>query len=66
VFQELTPPEGLVSTESFDDFPGESLNTVRLSEADGKEVCDAVLASGMQGGAAERVDRLDEYLRATA
>lgn len=77
-YQEITPPERLVSTESFDDYPGESLNTVILSEEDGKttitvtilypskEVRDAVLESGMPDGASETYDRLAEYLRTMA
>jgi uncharacterized protein YndB with AHSA1/START domain len=76
VYQEIAPPERLVSTESFDDYPGETLNTLILSEEDGKttytvtvlypskEVRDAVLESGMQEGASESFDRLAEYLRA--
>src|ERR1700686_760274 len=36
VYQEIVPPERLVSTESFDDYPGESLNTLVLFEKDGK------------------------------
>lgn len=76
VYQEIAPPERLVSTESFDDYPGETLNTLILSEEDGKttytvtvlypskEVRDAVLASGMQEGASESFDRLAEYLKA--
>ena len=78
VYQELTPPERLVFTESFDDYPGESLNTLVLSEEDGKttitttvlypskEVRDAVLGSGMPDGASQTYDRLAEYLRAMA
>jgi uncharacterized protein YndB with AHSA1/START domain len=74
VYQEIAPPERLVSTESFDDYPGESLNTVVLTENDGKttltvtvlypskEVRDAVLNSGMEAGASETYDRLAEYL----
>jgi uncharacterized protein YndB with AHSA1/START domain len=76
VYQEIAPPERLVSTESFDDYPGETLNTLVLSEEDGKttytvtvlypskEVRDAVLESGMQEGASESFDRLAEYLKA--
>jgi uncharacterized protein YndB with AHSA1/START domain len=76
VYQEIAPPERLVSTESFDDYPGETLNTLILSEEDGKttytvtvlypskEVRDAVLESGMQEGASESFDRLAEYLQA--
>ena len=78
VFQEVMPPEGLVTTESFDDYPGESLNTLTLSEEEGrttmttrvlypsKEVRDAVIQSGMQEGASETFDRLTEYLPSMA
>jgi uncharacterized protein YndB with AHSA1/START domain len=74
VYQEIAPPERLVSTESFDDYPGESLNTLTLSEEDGKttftitvryasqEVRDAVIKSGMEHGAAECYDKLAEML----
>jgi uncharacterized protein YndB with AHSA1/START domain len=74
VYQEITPPERLVSTESFDDYPGESLNTLILSEDDGKttftitvryasqEIRDAVIKSGMEHGAAECYDKLAEML----
>jgi uncharacterized protein YndB with AHSA1/START domain len=73
-YQEITPPERLVSTESFDDYPGESLNTLILSEEDGKttftitvryasqEIRDAVIKSGMEHGAAECYDKLAEML----
>jgi uncharacterized protein YndB with AHSA1/START domain len=76
VYQEVAPPERLVSTESFDDYPGETLNTLTLSEEEGrttytvtvlypsKEVRDAVLESGMQDGASESFDRLAEHLQA--
>jgi uncharacterized protein YndB with AHSA1/START domain len=78
VYREATPPSRLVTTESFDDHPGESLNTVVLSEEGGgtritttvlypsKEVRDAVLASGIPDGAAQTYDRLAEYVRAPA
>ncbi len=74
VYQEITPPEWLVSTESFDDYPGESVNTLILSEEDGKttftitvryasqEIRDAVIKSGMEHGAAECYDKLAEML----
>jgi uncharacterized protein YndB with AHSA1/START domain len=74
VYQEITPPERVVTTESFDDYPGESLNTLALTEEDGKtrytvtvlyadkETRDAVLASGMSEGAAETLERLAEHL----
>lgn len=78
VYQEIAPPERLVTTESFDDYPGESLNTLVLSEEGGrttvtvivcyptKETRDAVIDSGMPDGAAQTYDRLAEYLRASA
>jgi uncharacterized protein YndB with AHSA1/START domain len=78
VYQEVTPPERLVSTESFEDYPGESLNTLTLSEKDGKttltvtvlypsrEVRDAVIGSGMARGAGETYDRLAEHLKTLA
>ena len=74
VFQEVSPYDRLVTTESFDDYPGESLNTMTLTEQDGvttmtttvlyesQEMRDAVIQSGMQGGAAETLDRLAEHL----
>jgi uncharacterized protein (TIGR03086 family) len=74
VYRELTPPDGSVHTESFDDYPGESLVTTVLTERDGKttltatvrydsrEVRDAVVASGMEHGAAESYDKLAELL----
>ena len=76
VYREITPPERIVTTESFDDYPGESLNTLTLTEEDGKtrytvtvlyadkETRDAVLATGMSEGAAETLERLAEHLEA--
>jgi len=76
VFQEIAPPERFASTESFDDYPGESLNTLVLSEQGGKttltitvqyqsqETRDAVIKSGMEHGAAECYDKLAELLAA--
>jgi uncharacterized protein YndB with AHSA1/START domain len=74
VYQEITPPERLVSSESFEDYPGESLNTLTLTEEDGKttftitvryasqQVRDVVIKSGMEHGAAECYDKLAEML----
>jgi uncharacterized protein YndB with AHSA1/START domain len=74
VYRELSPPDRAVHTESFDDFPGESLVTTVLTEQDGqttlvatilypsREVRDAVLQSGMEHGAAESYDKLAEVL----
>ena len=76
VYQEIAPPERFASTESFDDYPGESLNTLVLSEQGGKttltitvqyqsqETRDAVIKSGMEHGAAECYDKLAELLAA--
>lgn len=73
-YLELSPPDGLVHTEAFDDFPGEARVTTVLTEKDGKttlvvtslaaskEIRDAVIASGMEHGAAETYDRLAELL----
>lgn len=79
VYREIKPPERLVSTESFDDYPGsETINTLTLSEQDGKttltihvlypskEIRDAVIQSGMEKGAAETYDRLEQHLETMA
>ena len=75
VYREITPPERLVSTESGGgDWP-ETLNTLILSEEDGKttiservlypskEARDAALKTGMKEGSSESFDRLNDYLR---
>ena len=74
---EIVPPERSVHTESFDDYPGESLVTATWVEQGGKttltvtvlypsqEVRDAVLRSGMEHGAAECYDKLAELLAGT-
>jgi len=74
VYREIAQPGRFVSTESFDDYPGESLNTLVLSEEDGKttltitvrylsgEIRDAVLRSGMERGASQTYDRLAQHL----
>jgi uncharacterized protein YndB with AHSA1/START domain len=78
VYQEIVPPERLVSTESWGgDWP-DTLNTLILSEQDGKttitqrarypskEARDAALRTGMQDGMSASFDRLAEYLAAMA
>jgi uncharacterized protein YndB with AHSA1/START domain len=73
-YREVGPPERLVHTESWGgDWP-ETLNTLILSEEDGKttmaqtvlypskEARDAALATGMKDGASVSFERLDEYL----
>jgi uncharacterized protein YndB with AHSA1/START domain len=75
VYREVTPPERLVSTESWGgDWP-ETVNTLVLSEEDGKttitqtalypsrEARDAAMETGMTEGAAVSFDRLAEHLR---
>lgn len=78
VYRELTPPEGSIHTESFDDFPGEAQVTTVLVEQGGKttltatvlypsqEIRDAVIKSGMEHGAAESYDKLAELLAASS
>jgi uncharacterized protein YndB with AHSA1/START domain len=77
VYQEIAPPERLVCTGSFDDYPGESFNTLSSSEEGrttitcritypSKEVRDAVIRSGVEKGIAESYNRLVEHLGAMA
>ena len=77
-YREVSPPERLVSTESWGPQWPETLNTLILSEKDGKttitqvmlypskEARDAALQTGMKDGMDQSFDRLDEYLRAIA
>jgi len=72
--REWSAPERLVHVETFDDYPGEALVTTTFVEERGKttvtitllyeskEIRDAVVQSGMEHGAAESYDRLNEYL----
>ena len=75
VYREVEAPERLVQTEAWgDDWP-ETLNTVVFTEEpDGttritttivypsKEARDAAMATGMQEGADQSFDRLEQYL----
>jgi uncharacterized protein YndB with AHSA1/START domain len=78
VYKEVVPPEKLVSTESWGgDWP-ETINTLTLSEQDGKttltitilypskEARDAVLNTGMKDGMNQSFERLAEYLHSLA
>ena len=78
VYREVTPPERLVSTESWGgDWP-ETLNTLILAEQDGKttitqrvlypskEAREAALRTGMKHGVSLSFNRLDEHLRTIA
>jgi uncharacterized protein YndB with AHSA1/START domain len=74
VYREIEAPGRSVHTESFDDFPGESVVTTVLVEERGRttltatvlypsqEIRDAVIKSGMEHGAAETYDKLAELL----
>jgi uncharacterized protein YndB with AHSA1/START domain len=75
VYQEVTPPERLVATESWGgDWP-DTLNTLVLSEEGGKttvtqtvfypskEARDAALKTGMTDGMSVSFDRLAEHLQ---
>jgi uncharacterized protein YndB with AHSA1/START domain len=74
IFKEIVPEQRIAHVESFDDYPGEAQITSEWTESGGKttftatmlyeskEVRDAVIASGMEHGAAESYDRLEEML----
>jgi uncharacterized protein YndB with AHSA1/START domain len=77
-YKEVVPPEKVVSTESWGgDWP-ETINTLILTEENGrttmtstvlypsKEARDAALKTGMKDGMTQSFDRLAEYLRALA
>jgi uncharacterized protein YndB with AHSA1/START domain len=74
-YREIVRPERIVWTFEFEGAPGSvSVETMTLEEHDGKttftstsvfssvEERDGMLESGMESGAAETMDRLDEYL----
>ena len=78
-FREIVPPERIVWTFEYEGAPGQiAVETMTLTEDDGKttltavsdggskEARDAILESGMQEGAAETYDRLEEYLETLA
>ena len=77
-YKEITPPERLVSTESWGGQWPETLNTLVLSEKGGrttitstvlypsKEARDAALQTGMKEGVSQSFDRLAECLRTMA
>jgi uncharacterized protein YndB with AHSA1/START domain len=77
-YQEITPPERLMTTESWGgDWP-ETIVTVVLTEDDGRttmtqtvlypseEARDAALQTGMKDGVSLSFERLGEYVRAMA
>lgn len=74
-YREIVPPERVVNTESWGgDWP-ETLDTLVLTEEDGRtmmtqtvlypsqEARDAALQTGMEAGVSLSFDRLDSYLR---
>lgn len=75
-FTEIDAPSRLVSTEWMKGYPGECVNELVLTEADGRttavltstypsnEIRDMAMASGMQGGVIEGFERLDALLAA--
>ncbi len=78
-FREIVPPEKIVWTFEYEGAPGQiAVETMTLDEVDGKtmlttiseagsrEARDAVLQSGMEEGAAETWDRLEEYAQTLA
>ncbi len=78
VYQEVVPPERLVSTESWGGDWADTLNTLTLAEEAGKttitstmlypskDARDKVLQSGMKEGLTESFKRLAEHLRTMA
>lgn len=79
VFKELEPPLRVVFTEIFEPFPDHpSIVTVTMTERDGKtyvrveqlhqsvESRDAHIASGMERGMRETLDRLEAFVSALA
>jgi uncharacterized protein YndB with AHSA1/START domain len=78
IYKEIAPPERLVSTEAWGgDWP-ETINTLLLTEENGKttitqrilysskEARDAALQTGMKEGVMVSFDRLARYLRSLA
>jgi uncharacterized protein YndB with AHSA1/START domain len=78
VYRQIVPRERLVTTESWGGEWPDTLNTLMLTEVDGKttmtctvlypsrQARDAALGTGMKGGWSASYDRLDEHLRTMA
>lgn len=74
-YQEIEAPERIVNTESMDDFPIQTLNTLTLTENGGRtvlrtvvdypseEVREEIIATGMMEGWAKSYDRLEKFVR---
>ena len=78
-YREIVPPERVVQTFEFEGMPGHiSVETMTLDERDGKttltatsvftsvEDRDGMLQSGMEKGAGESYDRLEEFVQTLA
>lgn len=78
-YREIVRPERLAYTFEYEGAPGQvSVETITFDEDEGRtlatnlvvfptpEARDAMIASGMESGAAESMDRLEEYLRSLA
>lgn len=76
VYHDVVAPERVVQTFEFEGAPGHvALETMTLEDAGGKtkyvaqavyqsvEARDAMVQSGMEGGARETIDRLDEVIQ---
>jgi len=78
LYKEVVPPEKVVSTESWGGEWPETINTLTLTEDNGrttmtstvlypsKEARDAALKTGMKDGMTQSFDRLAEYLQSLA
>jgi uncharacterized protein YndB with AHSA1/START domain len=78
VYREVKPPERVVSTESWGGEWPETINTLTLTEKDGrttmsqtvlypsKDARDAAMKTGMKDGASMSFDRLADHLRGMA
>jgi uncharacterized protein YndB with AHSA1/START domain len=78
-YREIVPPERIVWTFEYEGYPGHvSVETMSFEEHDGRTVLtsstvfasvedrDGMLQSGMEDGANESLDRLEEYLQTLA
>jgi uncharacterized protein YndB with AHSA1/START domain len=76
VYHDVVAPERIIQTFEFEGAPGHvALETMTLEDAGGKtkyvaqsvhqsvEARDAMVQSGMEGGARETIDRLDEVIQ---
>lgn len=74
-YREVREPDRIVNTERMDGAPGETVNSLSLSERDGhtlvrtvvdypsREIREEIIGTGMMDGWAESYDRLESYLQ---